>query len=203
MNGTHMGYHMLQRFTKEPLESLHIFSLRKRSNTAHSRFLQSFALPDEAAQLQLSWGKETAGEPAVKWFGWSTALYTSTTNDLHVSIATSLHQSSLLTLRFSGLVHHLLSFVLFKPLSRSHWKEMRGVCVVSVLSMVFVSVCCVSRHISACVYICKCEVTLCVSELRTRTKFELLFGQSLFPHTYTFSNRCTCTCRCHVFAHFS
>ena len=75
---------------------------------------------------------------------------------------------------------------------------MRGVCVVSVLSMVFVcvSVRCVSRHISACVYICKCEVTLCVSELRTHKKFELFLDMfSSYIHKKKF--------RCHVFAHFS
>ena len=69
-----------------------------------SRFLQSFALPVEAAQLLLFLVK-LRGEPAVRWFGWSSAQNPSTTNDLHVSIATSLHQSSLLTLRFSCLVH--------------------------------------------------------------------------------------------------
>ena len=43
MNGPRMGYHVLQRFTKETLESFSILSLRIRSNTARSRFLQSFA----------------------------------------------------------------------------------------------------------------------------------------------------------------
>ena len=35
---------------------LHIFKFEKRSRTTCSRFLPSFALPDEAVKLQLSWG---------------------------------------------------------------------------------------------------------------------------------------------------
>ena len=52
-------------------------------------------------------------------------------------------------------------------------------CVVSVLSMLFVCVCllCVAAQQRMCVqmpqHMCKREVTLCVSELRTHTKIEL------------------------------
>ena len=44
----------------------------KSSRTTRARFLQSVALPDEAVQLQLSW-KKLRREPAVSWFGQSSA----------------------------------------------------------------------------------------------------------------------------------
>ena len=55
MNGPHMGYRVLQRFTKETLESLPILSLTNKSNTERCRFHQSFALPDKDVELQSMW----------------------------------------------------------------------------------------------------------------------------------------------------
>ena len=46
MNGPYMGYHVLQRFTKETLK------FKNRSNTGRSRFLQPSALPEHAVGLQ-------------------------------------------------------------------------------------------------------------------------------------------------------
>ena len=63
--------------------------------------------------------------------------------------------------------------------------EVRGVCVVSVLSMLFVCVClsAVCRGTSTYVYIChntcvRSSLTLCVSELRTHKKIELFLDKS-------------------------
>ena len=45
---------------KKPL-NLTRFQFENRSRTTRARFLQSFALPDEAVQFQQSGGKQTAG----------------------------------------------------------------------------------------------------------------------------------------------
>ena len=79
---------------------LQISSVRIRSRTTRARFLQSFALPDEAVELQLSWGKQ-----ATRLFDSFSPISTGITNDLNVNIATSLHQR----LPFSNLIHHLSS----------------------------------------------------------------------------------------------
>ena len=52
MNGPRRGIHVSQRFTKRNPCILHIFKFENRFRTTCSRFLQSFALPDEAVQLQ-------------------------------------------------------------------------------------------------------------------------------------------------------
>ena len=49
-----MGHQVLQRFTKRYLWILPISKFENRSRTTRSRFLQSFASPDKAVQLQLS-----------------------------------------------------------------------------------------------------------------------------------------------------
>ena len=122
---------------------------------------------------QLSWGT-LRNEPAVRWFGWSSALHPGTTNDWLVSGATSLHQSSLLTLHFPGssspsfksrhvcLIQTTCKITL-------EWKS--GVCVK--VCCLCVCLLCVAAHQRMCVYpqhMCKCEVTVCVSELRTHKK---------------------------------
>ena len=47
---------------KKPLDLTH-FQFENRSTTTFSRVLQSFALPDEAVQFQLSWGKQAVYRP--------------------------------------------------------------------------------------------------------------------------------------------
>ena len=56
------GYHVPQRFTEETLGS-HTFKFENRTNAGRSRFLQTFASPDETVIL-----RETAEEPATRWF---------------------------------------------------------------------------------------------------------------------------------------
>ena len=80
-----------QRFTKDPLDLVH-FQVENRSRTTCSRFLQSFALPDEAVKLQLSWGNVGGNQP------WDDSMclslpWKNITNDLRVSISWSLHWS--------------------------------------------------------------------------------------------------------------
>ena len=64
--------------------------------------------------------------------------------------------------------------------------EVRGVCV----SMLFVCVCllCVAAHQRMCVHmpqhVCKCEVTLCVSELRNTQKTNCFFDYNFHIHTH-------------------
>ena len=49
-----LGYHVPQRGSpKKPLDVTHL-KFEKRSNTARSRSLKSFALPEHTVQLQLS-----------------------------------------------------------------------------------------------------------------------------------------------------
>ena len=81
MNGLHMDYHVLQKFTKETLERLPILSLRiNRTRNVPDSFnhplylntLLGYSNPDRSVCLS--------------------PLYPSITNDLHVSIATSIHQ---------------------------------------------------------------------------------------------------------------
>ena len=47
---TYMGYHGLQRFTKETFGS--VLFCENRLRTTRARFLRSFALPDKAVQFQ-------------------------------------------------------------------------------------------------------------------------------------------------------
>ena len=52
MNGPHMGYHVLQRFTERNPCIFRIFKFENRSNTKRSPFHQSFALPVQDVELQ-------------------------------------------------------------------------------------------------------------------------------------------------------
>ena len=81
MNGPYGLSRASEVHQRNPWEFTHLM-FENRSNTARSRFLQSSALPDKAVQFQLSW-----------WFCLSFVPKRSITNDLHVSIATSIHQS--------------------------------------------------------------------------------------------------------------
>ena len=78
----HMGYHVLQRFTKETLESLPIFSLTigRTRNVADS-------LNHPLYLIKLLDYSNPEGSVCLS------PLYPSITNDLHVSIATIIHQS--------------------------------------------------------------------------------------------------------------
>ena len=51
------------RFTESNHWMLPMFKFEKRSRTACSRFLQSFALPDKAVKLQLLWGNVGGNQP--------------------------------------------------------------------------------------------------------------------------------------------
>ena len=77
-----------------------IFKCEKRLRTTCPRILHSFAFPDKAVQFRLSEGNKLPDCPV----GLS-PFSPSITNDVNVSVATSLHQR----LRFSGRVHHLSS----------------------------------------------------------------------------------------------
>ena len=74
---------------------LPIFKFENRSRTTCSRFLQSFALPDEAVKLQLSWEKRWR-ELTVRF-----APFSKISNDLHVSIPAL---PGFLLARFSSLI---------------------------------------------------------------------------------------------------
>ena len=87
-----------QRFTKRNFWIFPILKFENRSRTTCSRFLQAFALPDKAVQFQMSLGTQAA---RLVYSPFSPSI----TNDVNVSIATSLHQR----LPFSGRVHHLSS----------------------------------------------------------------------------------------------
>ena len=51
------------RFTESNHWMLPMFKFEKRSRTTCSRFLQSFASPDEAVKVQLSWGSVGGSQP--------------------------------------------------------------------------------------------------------------------------------------------
>ena len=63
-----------------------ILKFEQRSRTTCPRFLQSFAFPDNVVQLQFSWGT-LRKKAVVKWFGFTFAPFSNTSNDLHGSIA--------------------------------------------------------------------------------------------------------------------
>ena len=88
-----LGYHVLQRFTKEPLGPFTFKGLRKGSSNHSLSLIKlfNFSCPEGNKLLDCSVGLSP--------------FCPSITNDVNVSIATSLHQRVLL----SGRVYHLSS----------------------------------------------------------------------------------------------
>ena len=71
---------------KKPVDPTHFLKFENRSRTTCSGFLCSFALPNEAVKLQLSWGT-LRREPAERWFDLSVTFLRDLSHDLHVNIA--------------------------------------------------------------------------------------------------------------------
>ena len=81
-----LGYHVPQRGSpKKPLDGTH-FKFEKRSNTARSRSLKSFALPEHSSPEE-NFGGNMLLDGSISL----STPYPCITNDLHASIATSLH----------------------------------------------------------------------------------------------------------------
>ena len=149
------SYHLAPEVHQRNERILPIYSVRMGreqhvpNSSNHSLFLMNL-LHSSSPEGNCEW------EPAVRWFGWSSALYPSITNDVHVSIATSLHQSSLLTLPFRSIVLCLSSPDTYSNLFQDHiGMEVRGVCVVSVLCMLFVCVCLCLPVCDVRLYVCR------------------------------------------------
>ena len=71
---------------KKPVDPTHFLKFENRSRKTCSGFLCSFALPNEAVKLQLSWGT-LRKEPAERWFDLSVTFLRDLSHDLHVNIA--------------------------------------------------------------------------------------------------------------------
>ena len=67
---------------KNLLDLSHFQVFENRTRATRSRFLHSFAVPDQAVQFQLSWGT-LRRESVVTWFDLSFSTKSSFTNDLH------------------------------------------------------------------------------------------------------------------------
>ena len=152
------------------------------SRTTHSRFLQPFTFPDEAARLQLSWEKLRGGTSCEM-----VRLVFRPIPGYNERLARQWRYEP--PPEFSpDFALPRLKFTIFQVRTRvshsNHFQdhigmEVRGVCVKSVLSMLLcVCLLCVAAHQRMCVYpqhMCKCEVTVCVSELRTHKKSNCFF----------------------------